>query len=87
MLGRIIEASARNLFLVLLLTALVDAGGVYAVLRTPLDALPDLSDTQVILYTEYPGQSPQVVEDQVTYPIAHKLRNLRSCQAPVWIRN
>ena len=69
MLGRIIEASARNLFLVLLLTAFVIAGGVYAVLHTPLDALPDLSDTQVIIYTDYPGQSPQVVEDQVTYPL------------------
>ena len=69
MLGRVIEASARNLFLVLLLTAFVIAGGLYAVLHTPLDALPDLSDTQVIIYTEYPGQSPQVVEDQVTYPL------------------
>ena len=70
MLGRIIEASARNLFLVLLLTAFVVAGGVYAVLHTPLDALPDLSDTQVIIYTEYPGQAPQVVEDQITYPLS-----------------
>ncbi len=70
MLGRIIEASARNLFLVLLLTALVVVGGVYAVLHTPLDALPDLSDTQVIIYTEYPGQAPQVVEGQITYPLS-----------------
>jgi Cu(I)/Ag(I) efflux system membrane protein CusA/SilA len=70
MLGRIIEASARNLFLVLLLTLLVIAGGVYAVLHTPLDALPDLSDTQVIIYTDYPGQAPQVVEDQITYPLS-----------------
>ena len=70
MLGRIIEVSARNLFLVLLLTALVIAGGVYAVLHTPLDALPDLSDTQVIIYTDYPGQAPQVVEDQITYPLS-----------------
>ena len=70
MIGRIIEASARNLFLVLLLTALVIAGGVYAVLHTPLDALPDLSDTQVIIYTDYPGQAPQVVEDQITYPLS-----------------
>ncbi len=69
MLGRIIEVCARNLFLVLLLTAFVVAGGIYAVLHTPLDALPDLSDTQVIIYTDYPGQSPQVVEDQVTYPL------------------
>ncbi len=70
MLGRIIEASARNLFLVLLLTVFVVAAGVYAVLHTPLDALPDLSDTQVIIYTEYPGQAPQVVEDQITYPLS-----------------
>ena len=70
MLGRMIEASARNLFLVLLLTVFVVAGGVYAVLHTPLDALPDLSDTQVIIYTEYPGQAPQVVEDQITYPLS-----------------
>ena len=70
MLGRIIEVSARNLFLVLLLTVLVIAGGVYAMLHTPLDALPDLSDTQVIIYTDYPGQAPQVVEDQITYPLS-----------------
>ncbi len=69
MLNRIIEWSARNLFLVLLATAAIIGGGIYAVLKTPLDALPDLSDVQVILYTEYPGQAPQVVEDQVTYPL------------------
>ncbi len=69
MLARLIEWSARNVFLVLLATAFVVAAGVYAVLKTPLDALPDLSDVQVILYTEYPGQAPQVVEDQVTYPL------------------
>jgi len=69
MLGRIIEWSARNIFLVLLATLLVVAAGVYAVVKTPLDALPDLSDVQVIIYTEYPGQAPQVVEDQVTYPL------------------
>ncbi|MEO7559360.1 MAG: efflux RND transporter permease subunit [Nitrosospira sp.] len=70
MLGRIIEWSARNVFLVLLATALVIGVGVYAVIRTPLDAIPDLSDVQVIIYTEYPGQAPQVVEDQVTYPLS-----------------
>ena len=69
MLGGIIEWSARNRFLVLLATLFVTLGGVYAVLKTPLDALPDLSDVQVIVYTEYPGQAPQVVEDQVTYPL------------------
>jgi len=69
MLAKIIDWSGRNRFLVLLATLFVTIGGVYAVLKTPLDALPDLSDVQVIVYTEYPGQAPQVVEDQVTYPL------------------
>jgi Cu(I)/Ag(I) efflux system membrane protein CusA/SilA len=67
--GEIIDWSGRNRFLVLLATLFVTIGGIYAVLRTPIDALPDLSDVQVIVYTEYPGQAPQVVEDQVTYPL------------------
>ena len=70
MLGRIIEWSVRHVFLVLLGTFFLIAAGIYAVINTPLDALPDLSDVQVILYTEYPGQAPQVVEDQVTYPLS-----------------
>ena len=69
MLSKIIQWSGRNPFLVLLATLFVVIGGVVAVLKTPLDALPDLSDVQVIVYTEYPGQAPQVVEDQVTYPL------------------
>ena len=69
MLAKIIEWSGRNRFLVLLATLFVIVGGVVAVMKTPLDALPDLSDVQVIVYTEYPGQAPQVVEDQVTYPL------------------
>ena len=69
MLSRIIEWSLRNVFLVLLATFFVVAAGVYAVLKTPVDAIPDLSDVQVIIYTEYPGQAPQVIEDQVTYPL------------------
>ncbi len=69
MLATIIQWSGRNRFLVLLATLFVTIGGIYAVLRTPIDALPDLSDVQVIVYTEYPGQAPQVVEDQVTYPL------------------
>ena len=68
MLSRIIEWSARNVFVVLLATFVV-AWGVYSVIKTPVDAIPDLSDVQVIIYTEYPGQAPQVVEDQVTYPL------------------
>jgi Cu(I)/Ag(I) efflux system membrane protein CusA/SilA len=69
MLERIIDWSLKNVFLVLLTTLFLVIGGVYAVLKIPLDALPDLSDAQVIVYTEYPGQAPQVVEDQVTYPL------------------
>ena len=70
MLNRLIEWSARNTLLVLIATAFTVAAGVYAMVRTPLDALPDLSDVQVIVYTDFPGQAPQVVEDQVTYPLA-----------------
>ena len=69
MLAKLIEWSGRNRFLVLLATLFIIIGGVYAIAKTPLDALPDLSDVQVIIYTEYPGQAPQVVEDQVTYPL------------------
>jgi Cu(I)/Ag(I) efflux system membrane protein CusA/SilA len=69
MLERLIDWSARNPFLVGLATIALVFAGVIAILRTPLDALPDLSDVQVIVYTEYPGQAPQVVEDQVTYPL------------------
>ena len=73
MIGKIIEWSARNVVLVLIGAAFLVAGGLYAVKTTPLDAIPDLSDTQVIVYTEYPGQAPQVVEDQVTYPLTTSL--------------
>ena len=69
MLASLIRWSIQNRFLVLMATALLAAFGVHAMLTTPLDALPDLSDTQVIIRTEYPGQAPQVVEDQVTYPL------------------
>ncbi|NMG29014.1 efflux RND transporter permease subunit [Aromatoleum evansii] len=73
MLDRLIDWSARNVFLVLLATLFVSAGGVYALKKTPVDALPDLSDVQVIVYADYPGQAPQVVEDQVTYPLTTAL--------------
>jgi Cu(I)/Ag(I) efflux system membrane protein CusA/SilA len=73
MLSKIIDWSARNLFLVLIATLFTVIGGIYAVVKTPIDALPDLSDVQVIVYTEYPGQAPQVVEDQVTYPLTTAL--------------
>ena len=73
MLNRLIEWSARNVFLVLLATFFVSAAGLYALVKTPVDALPDLSDVQVIVFAEYPGQAPQVVEDQVTYPLTTAL--------------
>ncbi len=69
MLRRIIEGSANNPFLTGLCVAVILAWGTYALVNTPLDAIPDLSDVQVIVFTEYPGQAPQVVEDQVTYPL------------------
>lgn len=69
MLKNIIEWSIRNVFLVLLGTVFITGWGIYALWKMPVDAIPDLSDVQVIIYTEYPGQAPQVVEDQVTYPL------------------
>src|SRR5665213_652174 len=73
MIARIIEFSARNGLIVLIASIIVAVIGVWAVINTPLDALPDLSDPEVIVYTEYPGQGPQVVEDQVTYPLTTAL--------------
>jgi Cu(I)/Ag(I) efflux system membrane protein CusA/SilA len=69
-IAALIRWSANNLVLVLLGAFFAVLGGIYAMSRIPLDAIPDLSDTQVIVYTEYQGQAPQVVEDQVTYPLA-----------------
>ena len=69
MISALIRWSARNVFLVGIVTVFITLAGIYAVSRVPLDAIPDLSDVQVIIYTEYPGQAPQVVEDQVTYPL------------------
>jgi Cu(I)/Ag(I) efflux system membrane protein CusA/SilA len=68
-IAAIIRWSLGNRFLVLLLAVILTAWGIYAVRQTPIDALPDLSDVQVIIKTSYPGQAPQVVEDQVTYPL------------------
>ena len=69
MIERVIEWSARNTFLVFLATLFVMGWGLWAVYHTPLDAIPDLSDVQVIVFTEWPGRSPDLVEDQITYPI------------------
>jgi len=73
MLQRVIDFSLRNKFIVLLVTVMLVFGGVYAARHTPLDAIPDLSDTQVIIYTPWEGQAPNIVEDQVTYPITTKM--------------
>ncbi len=70
MIYRIIEASVRNRFFVLIVTAMVAGAGWWSMRTMPVDAIPDLSDVQVIVYTEYSGQAPQVVEDQVTYPLS-----------------
>ena len=69
MIAAVIRWSARNILLVGFAGVFLTLVGLYAVSRVPLDAIPDLSDVQVIVYTEYPGQAPQVVEDQVTYPL------------------
>ena len=73
MIARIIEYSARNKFIIFLMMFFLSAWGYWALINTPLDAIPDLSDTQVIIYTEWPGRSPDLVEDQITYPISSTL--------------
>src|SRR4029077_20548627 len=67
---RLIRASVRNRFLVFVFTLFVIGAGIYALKHTPLDAIPDLSDAQVIVYTDWEGRSPDLIEDQVTYPIS-----------------
>uniref|UniRef100_UPI0023F4D00D efflux RND transporter permease subunit n=1 Tax=Trichlorobacter lovleyi TaxID=313985 RepID=UPI0023F4D00D len=81
MIEKIIEYSARNRVVVLMLFGLITAWGIWAVYKTPVDAIPDLSDNQVIVFTDYPGRSPQVVEDQVTYPLATNLQGLPQVKA------
>lgn len=73
MLEKIIEWSSRNRFMVVLATVFLIAGGIYSLRNIAVDAIPDLSDVQVIIYTEYPGQAPQVVEDQITYPLTTRM--------------
>lgn len=81
MLRTIIESSLKNRFLVLVITLALVVGGIYSIRHIPLDAIPDLSDTQVIIYTEWPGQAPQIVQDQVTYPITTKMLSVPGSQA------
>jgi Cu(I)/Ag(I) efflux system membrane protein CusA/SilA len=69
-IARVIEACVDNRFFVILVGLLVGAIGWWAMASMPVDAIPDLSDVQVIVFTDYPGQAPQVVEDQVTYPLS-----------------
>jgi Cu(I)/Ag(I) efflux system membrane protein CusA/SilA len=79
-LKAIINFSLQNKFLVLAATAALVLGGLYSLRRIPLDAIPDLSDTQVIIYTEWSGQAPQIVQDQVTYPITTKMLSVPSAK-------
>ena len=81
MIGKLILWSMRNRFLVLMASVLLATWGMYAVLRTPLDAIPDLSDVQVIIKTTYPGQAPRVVEDQVTYPLTTTMMSVPGAKA------
>jgi Cu(I)/Ag(I) efflux system membrane protein CusA/SilA len=76
MINRLIELSLKNRFLVLLACAFLGAWGYWALLRTPIDAIPDLSENQVIVFTDWPGRSPQEVEDQITYPLTVNLQGL-----------
>ena len=81
MITRLIHWSIGNRFLVLLATVMLTAWGVVSMLRTPLDALPDLSDTQVIIRTSWPGQAPQIVENQVTYPLTTTMLSVPGAKA------
>ncbi|MBA4020663.1 MAG: silver transporter [Pirellula sp.] len=81
MIERLIESSIRNRFLVLILAAALTAAGVYAMLNTPVDAIPDLSENQVIVFTDWMGRSPREIEDQVTYPLSRKLQGLAGVKA------
>ncbi len=76
MINWLIDASLRNRFLVVVVCLLIGIWGYWALLTTPIDAIPDLSDNQVIVFTDWPGRSPQEVEDQVTYPLTVSLQGL-----------
>src|SRR5437762_3499046 len=76
MIERLIEWSIRNRYLVILLAAVLTIWAIYATLHTPIDAIPDLSENQVIVFTDWMGRSPQEIEDQVTYPLSLKLQGL-----------
>src|SRR5215468_8748623 len=81
MIERVIEWSIRNRFLVLVVSAALAVAGVYAVYQTPMDAIPDLSENQVIVFADWMGRSPREIEDQVTYPLSRKLQGLAGVKA------
>src|SRR5512135_3011259 len=81
MISKIIEYSARNKFIVFLTVGFLIIWGIWAIKNIPLDAIPDLSDTQVIIFTDWPGRSPNLVEDQITYPISATLLAAPKVQA------
>src|SRR5262249_10529068 len=81
MIERLIEYSIRNRFLVLILAVGLAGWGVYAVLHTPVDPVPDLGENQVIVFTDWMGRSPREIEDQVTYPLSLKLQGLAGVRA------
>src|SRR5260370_2380001 len=81
MINRLIEFSLKNRFLILLVYALLAVWGYWALLRTPIDAIPDLSENQAIVYTDWAGRSPQEVEDQITYPLTLNLQGLARTEA------
>src|SRR5882762_11275236 len=81
MIAKIIEYSVRNRWLVILVWLGIAAWGIYAVIHTPVDAIPDLSENQVIVFTDWMGRSPQDIEDQVTYPLSVQLQGLAGVKA------
>jgi Cu(I)/Ag(I) efflux system membrane protein CusA/SilA len=81
MIEKLIELSIRNRFLVLTVAAALTVAGIYAMLNTPVDAIPDLSENQVIVFTDWMGRSPREIEDQVTYPLSRKLQGLAGVRA------
>src|SRR6266516_5483682 len=81
MIERLIAYSIRNRFLVLVVAAALAVAGIYATLNTPVDAIPDLSENQVIVFTDWMGRSPKEVQDQITYPLSLKLQGLAGVKA------
>src|SRR3954462_13991711 len=81
MIERLIELSVRNRFIVLLVAGALALFGMYAVLDTPVDAVPDLGENQVIVFADWPGRSPREVEDQITYPLSVRLQGLAGVKA------